>query len=419
MKRIITIGLIITFLGCIISCDKDDNDINSSGNSIKIGVIFPFSLQGAEAILKARLNGIILARNEINSSGLLLGKKIELLVADNEGLDDKNIELTQALIDTGCVAIIGAASSHRTIEMAETITIPNNIVLISPTSSSPVISTLEDNDMVYRCIPSDAFQGTVAANYAFTEQQIKTASIIYIDNAYGIGLAEAFKNEFTNLGGVIGNYKSYENLPDYSTYDFSSLINLIVQNELELIYIVSYPVDGVKIVTTMHSLLNSGYSPKLIGCESLGYTDFLPPNTPAELVNGMIVLTPGIDEENQSLKNFQTNYFTLFNEEVSESGIYNSYDALYLLAYAMLNANSTDPTVFKDHIITIANDGEAIGVNEYAKAKALIEAGTDIDYNGVTGQLDFDENGDLSRATYLVLKIQDSKFIEIETIDYP
>jgi len=418
MKRSVGLGLIIAvFLLLSASCDKEEAMKNQT-ETIKIGVLLPLTLEGVQSVMNKRLKGIILAKEEINSKGHLLDKKIELVIADNQGKYDENLLKADELIEKGCVAIIGAIWSSRTIDVAQKVTIPNNIVLISPASSSPLITDLEDDNLVFRTIPSDVFQGKAAASYALTNLNTQTASVIYIDNAYGSGLAHAFKKEYYAMGGTIESFKSYEELDNYDLYDFSEAAETVLQNEPDMIYIVSYVQEGAKIATTLSRRITSGYTPKVMGCETLSTGDFLPPNSPVDFVNGMIILNPGSNKNNPLLKEFQANYQALFNEEINDPTSANCYDALYLIAYAILNAQSSNPLVFKDHILKIANEGEFIGVNEFDKAKELIEAGTDINYNGVTGRLDLDENGDLSKATYLILEIKDNKYVEIGTIDF-
>ncbi len=416
MKRFV--GLIIAVCMLLInSCDKHEVT-ETQTETIKIGVLLPLTLEGVQSVMNKRLKGIILAKEEINSKGLILDKKIELIIADNQGKYDENLLKAEELIENGCVAIIGAIWSSRTIDVAQKVTIPNHIVLISPASTSPLITDLDDNNLVFRTIPSDVFQGKAAGNYAYTNLNTQTASVIYIDNAYGSGLAHAFKNEYSTMGGTIESFKSYEELDNYDLYDFTDAAETVLQNEPDMIYIVSYVQEGAKIATTLSSRLHSGYTPKVMGCETLSTGDFLPPNSPADFVNGMVILNPGSNKNNPLLNEFQANYQALFKEEINDPTSANCYDALYLLAYAILNAQSTNPTIFKDHILKITNEGEPIGINEFDKAKELIEAGTDIDYNGVTGRLDMDANGDLSKATYLILEIKDNKYVEIGTIDF-
>ncbi len=420
-SQMIRCRLISVFLVTIILLSNSCQDKESSTDlveTIKIGVLLPFTLDGGQSVMDKRLKGIILAKEEINNNGYLLNQKIELVIADNQGSYEENILKAEELVQKGCVAIIGAAWSSRTIDLAQLVTIPNNIVLISPSSSSPLITKLEDNNLVFRTIPSDVFQGKAAANYAINDLNSQSASVIFIDNAYGSELAHTFRNDYTAMGGIINSFIGYEERDNYDLFDFTEPVKSVLQNDPELIYIVSYIQEAAKIATQMRILLKPGYTPQLLGSETLSAGDFLPPNTPVDLVNGMIILKPGSDKTNPLLKEFQANYMALFNQEINDPTAANAYDALYLIAYAILNAQSSDPSIFKNHIISIANVGVSIGVNEYAKAKALIEADVDIDYNGVTGRLDMDENGDLSKATYLILKIVNNNFEEIGTIDY-
>jgi len=418
VMRYALLSLFLVTLGLLSNSCQDNENATDHKETIKIGVLLPFTLDGGQDVMNKRLKGIILAKEEINNNGYLLDQEIELVIADNQGNYEENILKAKELVEKGCVAIIGAAWSSRTIDLAQLVTIPNNIVLISPSSSSPLITELEDNNLVFRTIPSDVFQGKAAAIYALTNLNTQTASVLYIDNAYGSELAHTFRNDYIAMGGTINSFNAYEELDNYDLYDFTEPVKSVLQNEPELIYIVSYIQEAAKIATQMSILLKPGYTPQLLGSETLSAGDFLPPNTPVDFVNGMIILKPGTDKNNPLLKEFQANYKALFNEEITDPTSANAYDALYLIAYAILNAQSSDPTIFKNHIFSIANNGITIGVNEYPIAKALIEADIDIDYNGVTGLLDMDENGDLTKATYLILTIVNNNFEEIGMIEF-
>jgi len=416
MKRCIALGLIITvFMLLIISCDKDEA-VEKQAETIKIGVLLPLTLEGVQSVINRKLNSIVLAGEEINNNGLLLGEKIELVIMDNEGNDTKNLAAARQLIDQGCIAIIGPVWSSRSIDVAQKVTIPNNIVQIC-LSTSPAISQLQDKDLVFRTIPSDAFQGKVVAKYARMSLGAQTAGIIFVNNEFGLGLADTFKDEYTALGGKVISFIEYPELEDYSLYDFTENTRQLIKDEPEIIYFVNYVEDAVKIVTTLHSHIS--YHPRLLGCQLLSYTDFLPPNSPADFVNGMIVFNPGVSKNNKQLNEFKTNYFNRFHETINDPSVTNTYDALYVLAYAILKAQSSDPNVFKNYITTVCSEeGEIISVNEYAKAKNLIESGGEMNYIGATGQLAFDDNGDLKKATYLTLQINESELIEVGSIDY-
>ncbi len=398
--------------------EKHDTDKNDY-EYIKIGVLFPLTFGDAQVDIEDEINAIVMAAEEINSNGMLLGKKIELIIKDDEGVEEKSIEEAQNLIDEGCVAIIGEPYSSLTIAVAENVTIPANIILISPSATSKLITDLDDNNTVWRTVLSDAFQGKVAADYVNDSLKLSTAGIIYIDNSYGQGLAEEFKSNFEGKGGQVINYISYPDKSDYDHYSFESKVVDLFHDEPELIYMATYLVSGVKITNSIFSQIDISYRPQLMGCDANYSNYILPPNSPSSVVEGMIGFTPHLASEHENNKLFIQNYAKRFGDIPRDAFAAGCYDALYLLAYAILKSNSTETVDIANGLIEISSLGEEINVNEYAKAKLLVEAGNDINYNGASGDLDLDENGDVSKGAYLLWKIEDGKFVECLTIDYP
>ncbi len=189
LKYMVYIVCITIFM--FVSCDSDEE---TKTETIKIGGIFPISSVGSEFWSQSVIYGTQLAVDEINDKGLVLGKKIEFIVGDGALDSDISISVCEDLIDQGCVAIVGPTSSTRVLDVAQEVCIPQMIPLITPSGTSPAITNLVDNNMIWRTAPSDAFQGEAAANYAFKSLNKKTAAIIYTKGAYGEGLAGMFED---------------------------------------------------------------------------------------------------------------------------------------------------------------------------------------------------------------------------------
>ena len=134
-------------------------------------------------------NAVALAASHVNRAGGVQGASMLIVSRDTAVNPVQGVDSARALVDVeNAVAIVGALSSGVTIAVASSVTIPQERVLISGASTAPSITVLEDNDFVFRTTPSDAAQGVVLANLAI-EEGYKTAGIIYLNNAYGEGLA--------------------------------------------------------------------------------------------------------------------------------------------------------------------------------------------------------------------------------------
>ncbi len=416
MTGIKIIVLILVLAAC--SDDKNDavNGDSAPSNTIRIGVLQPFSgtLVCTGNYSKAAAQ---LAVEEINQTGIF-DKQLELVAEDDETDPDKGVAAAQRLRQSGVVAIIGSAASSVTIKAAEQVAIPNNILQISPSSTSSLITSIADNNLLWRTAPSDVYQGQIAASYATGTLGKTTASIMYVDNAYGQGLAGSFKAEFEKAGGTILNSVPYPALKDteVALHDFSSAVSTLMTGGPELVYLISYYLDGAKITLAMKQHITGTYKPLLMGVDG-NYGSVFLANADADVVEGMVgtASSPPLDEVNY--KTFSVNYKARFG---IDPPIYtaNAYDAVYLIAYAMLKADSTAATDVAAKLLEVSKDGDTVNVAQFADGKAKIAAGTDINYEGASGKVDFDANGDITSGSYLIWKITNNEFTSESTATF-
>ena len=174
--------------------------LGHAAEPVKIGTLL--DLTGAlEAYGKPIQNGAILAAEQLNAAGGPLGRKIELIHRDSQTDPTAGIDAAKKLVELDkVVAIVGALSSGVTIPVATSVTIPSGIVQISPASTSPQLTDLQDNDLLFRTCPSDALQGKVSGRLAKT-LGFQTVSTIYVNNPYGSGLSKTFSQTFGEHGG--------------------------------------------------------------------------------------------------------------------------------------------------------------------------------------------------------------------------
>lgn len=418
MKNFKLFGLLFLMFSILfISCKEDE--IEETNETIKIGAIFPLTLEGAEASSQSRVNAIKLAVEEINAAGGVMGKELEVIVKDNKYDSILTVTRTKELIDEGCIAIIGPSTSGMSIIAAEQVTIPNNILLITPSGTSPKITDIDDNNLLWRTAPSDAFQGNAAANYAYNILGKKTAGILYTDSYYGNGLATEFTNSWIAAGGTIINNVSYESQNDYSSVDFTNAVNQLFEGNPELIYLITQSEDGIKILNTISANIDLSYFPQILGCDGNHSNDFLPPNTPSDIANGIIGFQPTSASDDTNNQTFTTNYKNKFGENPASAYAANAYDAAYLIAYAILKSNSVVPSEIAAKLVDVSATGEIVNVNDFTNGSNLIKNGTDIDYEGASGSLTLDGNGDVVTGTYTVWKIENDQFVDLTTITYP
>jgi len=212
LKKILKYIVLIYVASCLIECTqlKEDYNEKSYNNPIRIGFLGPFSevRMGAEG----KYLGAYLAMEEINQSGGIFGREIQIIALNDGGSAEIGKKAATQLYNDSIKIIVGADWSSVTLAVAKEVTIPNKMLLISYSSTNPDISNLDDNDLVWRTCPSDVFQGKVGAVYCKKYFQKQTAAIIAMNNPWSLGLARSFQENFVNSGGTMTHFGIYPEL---------------------------------------------------------------------------------------------------------------------------------------------------------------------------------------------------------------
>jgi len=417
MKKSLTILLATLFIFSFvfIGCggeDDDKNPVNEPNETVKIGVLQSLTGGLMERGIK-RVEAIELAVEEINNYSGVFDREIELIIKDTETNADVAVVKAGELIDEGVVAIIGANASSATIAVANGVTIPAGMTLISPGSASPAVTDLVDNNTVFRTVPSGAFEGMKAAQIAATDSGYTNAAVVHIDGAYGNGLSDAFVDEFESLGGTISANIAYPEMTEteIENYDFSQYMVELFGGTPEIIYIVSYGPDGSAVVGAMQDYLDTVdlTPPLFFGCQG-NRLDALLVGEEA-ILEGMLGLQPTVPADSENYQKFVTNYTAKYGyapDELTET----AYDAVYLLAYSILiSEENFDVADIAANLTNASEIGDVINVDEYDKGWAYITGGHDINYEGASGNIDFDENGDITNYTYELWTVESGDFV--------
>ncbi len=421
------IGFITTLLIILFqSCSKLDVDFGEIEyiNPVKIGVILPLSVERAGE--ESAYFATILAAEEINRGGGINGRDIEIILKDDGGSVVKGPEEVRSLKNEGVDIIIGAAWSSVTLAVSQQVTIPNNMLLISHSSTSPRITTLDDNGLVWRLAPSDEFQGKIGADYLYNVLGKKTVGVLYSTSAWATDLAGVFKSEFEKLGGnnSVLSFVSFPEEQEWAVYNFAPHLDELFANKPEAVYFVSYSIDGAKITNDIYigDYINDEYKPQVFSNDGPYGFDFLVNGHP-DVLEGMMGTQPTglVSDENYSL--FINNYKNRFGfapEPFSEQ----IYDAVYLIAYAMLKAGSQAPGDVAFELRNVSGGdpeivGDIITVNEFVRARNIIADGGSINYNGASGLIKFDANGDPGTGAYIIWKVTNREYIVETTVIFP
>ena len=370
---ILLAGLVV--LGVFLYNQDTTKTEKSADNEIKIGVILGFT-GPIESLAPVMAKSAEMAMDEVNKSGNFMNGSSQLIPvrADSTCVDAAAAQAAaERLITSDKVsAIMGADCSGVTTAVLKNVAMPNGVLMISPSATSPALSTEPDNDLFFRTAPSDARQGEVIADLLM-EKGFKSAALTHTNNDYGKGLAASIKKNYEAKGGTITITASHED----GKGDYSSEVAALAQASGDILIVAGYLDQGGKGIIQA-SLDADAFSKFFLPDGMIG--DSLPKAIGPDL-NGSIGSVPGTDSPGAA------KYSELAKAAGFESGPYGpeSYDAAALIMLAMEAAKSTDSKVFKNNVMDIANaPGEKIYPGELGKALKLIKEGKEIDYVGAT-----------------------------------
>ena len=341
---------------------------------------------------------------------------IRLLEGETDFTIDSQVEDTQtdpnagqtaasSLVDAGYPAVTGAAGSEITIQVAENVFIPNNVVACSPASTSPAITDLDDNNLIWRTPPSDALQGQVLAQVATDNEGAETAATMYVNNSYGQALSDSFVSAFS---GTVQNEVSFPK----GASSYSSQLSQALSDDPDIVVVVGYPESGVQLFRDYYSEYD-GSTPFLV-------TDGLQDgDLPSDVGNAMTnVQGSAPSAAGPGREFFATEYQ---NEFDSEPGVFTSqaFDATAVCLLANAAAGENSGSAIAEQMQAVANPGgEEVTPSTLADGLAMAAEGTEIQYQGASSPVNFDENGDLTAATYEVFAFNEDGYEATETIEF-
>ena len=359
---------------------------------------------------EAHLKTAELAARHIMEAG---GAPVTIVHRDTGTDPTRGIEAARELIESENVAaIVGARSSDVTVAVAESVTVPDEILLVSPSATSMALTGLEDKDFVFRTVVSDTGQGTVLATIAIGEDY-ETAGIMHINDAYGQGLADQFSEVFEVLGGQVTG----KALHGDGQESYTAELKQATAEDPDVFVAISYPAQAK---VYLSELVQRGYTGKILLVDVAKSSEMVEA-VGGESLEGTLGTNPG-SRENRSLKAFNTAYWEAFSEVPSAPFLAQTYDTVVLIALAAAKAGTiTDSKTIRNALREVATgpgtevSGEPDGIKEALK---LIAGGKDIDYEGVSGSMEFNESGDVN-GTIEVWKIEGGEIISTGRFEYP
>lgn len=370
----------------------------------KLGILLGFT-GPLEALAPPIAAGAELAWQEVNDQGGLLDGQIIPVQGDSTCADATAAANTaDRLVNTdGVLAIMGAMCSGATGAVANTVGVPTNTVMITPSATNPALTNLEDNDLLFRVTPSDAYQGQVMA-HVLMDHGITDIAIAYVNNDYGKGFADSLAAAYTDIGGsVLANEAHEEGKADYR----AELGSLAASGSTNLVLIAYAQGSGQ---TMLRQATESGDFIQFIGGDGM-ISDDLFTGIDTSALEGMIGTKPGTPDVPGA--DMFTDLATAAGLNPNDVYAPQGYDAAFMIALAIEKNGSRDRNGLSAALREVTSaPGEVIYPGEWAKAKSILASGGDVNYEGAGGSLDFDEHGDVA-GVVIQLVVQNGKWVEL------
>jgi branched-chain amino acid transport system substrate-binding protein len=398
-KGLIIAAIIIIIGALVYSSQSPKVAKKGAGGEIKMGIILGFT-GPIESLTPAMAASAELAFKEASESGSLLGgANISVIRADSTCVDSAAATAAaEGVIAQGVVAIMGADCSGVTGAIASNVAVPNGVVMISPSATSPGLTTLDDKGFFFRTAPSDARGGQILADIT-KDRRIKSVAITYTNNDYGKGLADVYKASVEAHGIEVTTMSAHED----GKADYSSEVATLASAGGDAVAVIGYLDQGGKGI--IQGSLDSGAFDTFILSDGMigdSLTDAF-----GEDLNKSFGSLPGSMNE----KTAGTFASVAKAADIDSSGPYTgeSYDAAALIVLAMQAGGSADRASIAKNVMDVANGpGTKIYPGELKKGLDLLADGKKVDYEGATG-VTFTNVGE-AEGSFLEKEIKDGKF---------
>jgi len=401
----------------IAACGDDDEsssedsgggeDTSSAAFDLTVGALLP-QTGGLSPFAPAGEKAANLALEEATAALEATDITVELSTADSETKAAAATQAAQQLISEGASCLIGPWSSDETIPTGQTIAARQQIPLISPSATSPEISELPDDGYVFRTAPSDALQGIVLADAVGEEFGTDaTISVAARNDAYGEGIANAFIENFEENGGTTTGPVLYD--PEGTTFD-SEAEEIVADSPdgyVIIDFVDPYSKMGAALVRT------GDFDPStMFTADGLAFDPEIPPEIPLDSLDGASGTRPATPEGTDTADAFQELYDSS-SEQPKDRNTFDAqnFDAFTLCVLGAVAAGSAEGPDIQAALTDVATaPGDQYDYTDMAGAIEALQAGEDIDFEGVSGPLDFDDNGDPTQGTYDTYTYSNGKF---------
>ncbi len=383
MKKVLkTIALILSVclvIGSFAGCGNS----GSADKVIKIGSTGPITGPNSTYGLSVK-QAAELAVKEINEAGGVNGYKLEFMMEDDVADGSKAKTAYETLMDKGMQIFLGSVTSGASVALNDVVK-KDGILQLTPSATQ--LEAVSVNSNAFRVCFADPDQGVAMASYIYTKLGLKKAGIIYNqDDSYSTGIYQKFKEEFKKLGGSVAAETSFS----ADTKDFNAQVTTIKSSDAEFLFL---PIYAEKVAQILISANSKGLNVPVLGCDGVDGILTKLTGDNAKLAEGVSFLTPFLSTNtDEKTANFVKNYKAVNGKEPDQFAA-NAYDGIYIIKSALEKANVTDPSLSAKEL-----------------GDVLVPVMTQIDFNGVTGNIKFNANGEPNKDV-LVAVIKDGKYV--------
>ncbi|HEY5977168.1 MAG TPA: ABC transporter substrate-binding protein [Solirubrobacterales bacterium] len=404
----------------VVACGSDESDTGDTGGGgseqldLTIGNLVPLTGDLAPYGAAGEKAGE-LAGQEIDAAikTAKVDDTVNVVAEDGASDDQGGVQAARKLIADGATCISGDYASTATVAVARSVTVPEGVLLISPASTADALSDLDDEGLFARTAPPDGLQGKALADRM--EEELdglkgKTINIGARNDLYGTGFADSLAAELEKRGATVGAKVIYD--PEQPSYN--SEADEIVSGDPDNFVIIDFPETFAKLGP---ALVRTGKwkAEDTFITDGLNSTELVE-EIGGEATEGMLGTAPGTFSGNAP-KAFDTLYEgapgpkrNLFDST--------SFDDVILCYLAAVAAGSTDGTEMAEAVVDVTGPpGKKVTFEQLPEAIDALENGEDIDYEGASGPVDWDENGDLSRYIYDVSEFKGGKLVKVDTVE--
>jgi len=382
---------------------ESDCEVGEGDGVLKIGTVLPetgnLAFLGPPEFAAAEL-----AVQEINEAGGVLGADVELFQGDS---GDTSTDIASQTVDRhlneGVDAFIGAASSGVSFTFIDKVTGACKIQF-SPANTSPDFTDYDDNGLYFRTAPSDVLQGRVLADLIVADGN-ESATVMALQDPYGEGLLQYTLEPLEEQGVAVDEDFVYDPFAE----NFDAEVQRVVDADSDALVLIGFD-ESARILT---GLFENGFTPD---AKSIYLVDGNVGNALGEQVSAPLSGVKGTLPAAEITDEFRERLLEV--DPALEDFSYGpeTYDAIMITALAALVAGSDDAVAIAAEINDVTRDGEKC--TTFQECADLIEAGTDIDYDGPSGPQTFSDAGEPSEASFAILQYGEDNTIDDELTEY-